>query len=69
MQISLKFMHMGPIHLLHKSNNALDKYPTVHHFVTEMCTFVSQNGTLWGVGVVDLWWICGICTTGEWTVG
>ena len=23
----------------HKSHNASDKYPTMHHFVTEMCTF------------------------------
>ena len=30
-----------------KSHNALDKYPTVHHFVTEMCKFLLKNGALW----------------------
>ena len=28
---------IAPSHKSHKSENALDKYPTVHHFVTEMC--------------------------------
>ena len=28
----------------HKSHNAPDTYPTKHHFVKEMCTFMSQNG-------------------------
>ena len=27
-----------PIDPSHKSHNASDKYPTMHHFVTEMCT-------------------------------
>ena len=27
--------------------NAGDKYPTMHHFVTGMCTFLLQNGALW----------------------
>ena len=31
----------------HKPHNALDKYPTMHHFVTEMCTFLLQNGAFW----------------------
>ena len=29
-----------PIAPYHKSHNALDKYPKMHHFVTEMCTCV-----------------------------
>ena len=35
-------------------------YPTMHHFVTAMCTFLLQNGVLWDVGLVH----CGICATG-----
>ena len=35
------------------------KYPTVHHFVTEMFTFLLQNGALWDMGLVHF----GICTT------
>ena len=27
----------------HKTNNALDKYPTMHNFVTEMCTHVGSH--------------------------
>ena len=37
----------------HKSHNALDKYPTMHHFVTEMCTHVHIS-----VINVALWDIC-----------
>ena len=36
------------------------KYPTMHHVVTEMCTFLLQHGALWDMGLVH----CGICTTG-----
>ena len=36
----------------HKSHNAFHKYPTMHHFVTEMCTFLLQNGALWDMGLV-----------------
>ena len=38
----------------HKSHNAFDKYPTIHHFVTEMhmWTFLLQNGALWDMGLV-----------------
>ena len=39
-----------------KSHNASDKYPTIHHFVTEMCTFLLQSGALWDMGLVH----CGI---------
>ena len=34
----------------HKSHNASGKYPTMHHFVREMCnvcTFLLQNSALW----------------------
>ena len=31
----------------HKSHNASDKYPTMHHFVTEMCTYVHISVTKW----------------------
>ena len=31
----------------HKSHNALDKYTTTHHFVTEMCTYVHFSVTKW----------------------
>ena len=44
----------------HKSHNASDKYPTMHHFVTEMCThvctFLLQNDALWDMALVH----CGI---------
>ena len=29
----------------HKSHIALEKYPTMHHFVTEMCTHVHISAT------------------------
>ena len=44
----------------HKSHDASDKYPIMHHFVTEMCTFLLQNGALWDMEMVH----CGICATG-----
>ena len=31
----------------HKSHNALEKYSMMHHFVTEMCTFLLQNVAFW----------------------
>ena len=43
------------IDLSHKSHNTLDKYHTMHHFVTEMCTHVHisvTNGALWDMGLV-----------------
>ena len=41
---------LAPIHLLYKSHNASLPYPTMHHFVTEMCTCVLlQNGALWDI--------------------
>ena len=42
----------------HKSHNASDKYPTMHHIVTEMCTHVHISVTKWcivGYGTVELW--------------
>ena len=42
----------------HKSHNASDKYPTVHHFVREMCTFLLQKWCIVGYGtgaLCDLW--------------
>ena len=47
----------------HKSHNASDKYLTLHHFVTEMCTHVHisvTNGVLWDMGLVR----CEICEIG-----
>ena len=44
----------------HKSRKVLDKYPTMHHFVTEMCTHMHillQNGVLWDMRLMH-WEIC-----------
>ena len=44
----------------HKSHNTLQKYPIMHHFVTEMCTFLLQvSWCIVGYGTVH----CGICTS------
>ena len=46
-----------------KSHNALDKYLTTRHFVTEMCThvhFLSLYGALCDMGLVH----CVLCATG-----
>ena len=40
-------MHSYEIDLLHKSHNALLPCPTMHHFVTEMCTCVHISVTKW----------------------
>ena len=37
-----------------------DIYPIMHYFVTEMWTFLLQNGALWDMGLVH----CGIYATG-----
>ena len=45
----------------HKSHNALDKYPRMHHFVTEMCTNVHISVTKWCImkyQIGELWDIC-----------
>ena len=36
----------------HKFHNAPVPYPTMHHFGTEMCAFLFQNGVLWDMGQV-----------------
>ena len=45
---------LGKTHLAldpsHKSHNALDRYPMMHHFVTEMCTHVHVSVTKWCIG-------------------
>ena len=48
------------IDLLHKSHNAAVPYPTMYHFVTEVCTCIHiplQNGALWDMPDTfwDLW--------------
>ena len=48
----------------HKSQNASDKYPTMHHFVIEICTHVHISVTKWGIvgqGLVH----CGIWGIGS----
>ena len=48
-------IHQWPYH---KSHNALDKYPTMHNFVTEMCTHVHISVTKWCIvwyGTGALW--------------
>ena len=42
---------MRIIEPFHKSHNAPDTYPTVYHFIIEMCTFLLQNGALWDMGL------------------
>ena len=45
----------------HKSHNASDKYPTMHPFVTEMCTSVHISVKKWcfvGYGTGALWDLC-----------
>ena len=36
-------------------------FATMHHFVTEMSTFLLQSGALWDIGLVH----CGICEIGQ----
>ena len=45
-----------------KSRNAPVPYPTMNHFVTEMCTGVHISVTKWCiVGYLsDAWWVCGM---------
>ena len=43
-----------------KSHNAPVPYLTIHHFGTEMCTFLFQCCALWDMGQVG----CGICEIG-----
>ena len=45
---------------LHKSHNSPAPFPTIHHFGTEMCTFLFQYGVLWDMGEVH----CYVCEIG-----
>ena len=58
-KISLKFVPKGWIDPSHcKSHNASDKYPTIYHFITEMCTYVYISVTkccIVGYGTDALW--------------
>ena len=45
----------------HKSHNVCGEYPTMHHFVTEMCTQVHISVAKWcivGYGTGALWDLC-----------
>ena len=61
------FLYLHPengiiINLLHKYHNEPVPYRTMHHFVTEMCVFLLQNGALWDIYLVH----CGICGMVYW---
>ena len=47
------------IDLLHKPHNAPVPYPTIHHYITKMCTilFLLQNHAFWVISLMH----CGIC--------
>ena len=54
----LKPKYPGIINPFHQSQNALEKYPRMHHFVTEMCTHVHISVTkccIVGFGTIALW--------------
>ena len=58
--IMLQSLALHSINMLHKSHSTLNKYPTMHHFVTEMCTWVHiyvTNGALWSICSM----YCGVC--------
>ena len=49
------------IGLSHRSHTSLCRYPTLHHFVTQMCTHVHISVTKWcsvGYGTGALWDLC-----------
>ena len=46
--VTLIYLELLRIYLFHKSHNAPVEYPTMNHFVTHLCTFLLQNGALWG---------------------
>ena len=60
-RISVKFVTESPIDPSHKSQNASVPYPTMQHFVTEMCTCVHISVTKWCIvgylsdALWDLW--------------
>ena len=50
--------YISSIEQFHKFHNALHKYPTMQHFITEMCTHVHISITKWcivGYGTKSLW--------------
>ena len=51
------YMWKTSIELLKTSHNAPVPYPTMHHFVTEICTYLLQNVALWDICLMH----CGIC--------
>ena len=68
-QVKVEYIHMisncnAVIDKSHKSSNAPVKYPTMHHFVTEMCTrvhiSVTKNVALWDMALLH----SGICEVG-----
>ena len=60
-EIESKFIIKVLIDPYHKCHNAPDPYPTMHHFVTEMCTYVHISVTKWCIvgclsdALWDLW--------------
>ena len=57
--ISIMILKPHRLDLSHKSRNAPDNYPTMQYFVTEVCTFLLQNGALWDMKLAH----CRICAT------
>ena len=61
LQIHHEAMLVGFVYLIdpsHKSHSASDKYPTMHHFVKQMCTHLHISVTKWcivGYGTDALW--------------
>ena len=57
-EYTLSVTRMDPFH---RSHNVSDKYPTMHHFLTEICTCVHISVTKWFIveyvtsGLWDLW--------------
>ena len=47
----------APTDLSHISRHTSVPYPTMHHFLTEMWTFLLQNGALWDICLMH----CGGC--------
>ena len=46
---------------IHQSHNVSEKHPRMHHFVTEMCTYLLQNVAFWDMGLLH----CGIYELGQ----
>ena len=66
MQESRYKLEDSVIHSLHKSHTALVLYPTMHHFVAEICLFLLTCAALWDIclmhrgicemGLLPKWW-------------